>query len=123
MAADVNATGLDHWTPLHFAANEGKQDVLDYLLERPDIEVEVSSAIGRTPLHLAAIRGYSQIARTLIYNFSNKNEKDLEENTPLHYASEFGHHEVIILLIKEAFADPMSKNKLGQGPSDISQNL
>ena len=28
LAADVNARGLDQWTALHFAANEGKVDIV-----------------------------------------------------------------------------------------------
>jgi ankyrin repeat protein len=35
----------------------------------------------------------------------DKNCKDFDENTPLHHASEFGHFECIIFLIKEAGAD------------------
>jgi hypothetical protein len=32
LAADVNARGLDQWTALHFAANEGKSDIIQVLL-------------------------------------------------------------------------------------------
>jgi ankyrin repeat protein len=120
LIADINNKGLDQWTPLHFAANEGKQDIVQYLLLQPDLEVEAASTIGRTPLHLAAIRGHIAIVRSLVMKGSNKNAKDLDENTPLHYASEFGHFEVIIFLVKEAFADAFSKNKFGYSPSDIA---
>ena len=50
----------------------------------------------------------------------DKNSKDFDENTPLHYASEFGHFECIIYLVKEAEADASSKNKFGYSPSDIA---
>jgi ankyrin repeat protein len=63
------------------------------------------------------------IVRALVEKGAKKNSKDFDENTALHYASEFGHFEVIIFLIKEAFADPMSKNKFGYAPSDIAQNI
>jgi ankyrin repeat protein len=63
------------------------------------------------------------IVRTLVSKGASKNAKDFDENTPLHYASEFGHHEVIIFLIKEAAADPSIKNKFGYAPSDIAQNF
>lgn len=77
----------------------------------------------RSPLHLAAIRGHTKIVRLLINNGSDKNAKDFDENTPLHYASEFGHFECIIYLVKEAYADALVKNKFGYGPSDIAQNF
>ncbi len=71
-------------------------------------------------MHLAAIRGHISIVRALIDKRANKNSKDFDENTPLHYASEFGHFEVIIFLIKEAGADASAKNKFGYAPSDIA---
>lgn len=82
------------------------------------------STINRTPLHLAAIRGHTNIVRALI-DCQNKplvdrNVKDFDENTPLHYASEYGHAECIIYLVKEAQADPFLKNKFGYTPSDIA---
>jgi ankyrin repeat protein len=60
------------------------------------------------------------IVRSLINKVANKNVKDFDENTPLHYASEFGHFEVIIFLIKECYADATLKNKFGYAPSDIA---
>lgn len=59
----------------------------------------------RTPLHLAAIRGNTGIVRALINSGADKDVKDFDENTPLHYSSEYGHFECIIYLIKEAYAD------------------
>lgn len=93
------------------------------MLLQPEIDIEAVSTIGRTALHLAAIRGHTQIVRYLVNKAANKNSKDFDENTPLHHASEFGHFEVIIFLIKEAFADATIKNKYGHGPSDIAQNI
>lgn len=54
---------------------------------------------------------------------ANVNARDNDENTPLHYASEFGHFECIIYLIKEAGADALAKNKFNYNPSDIAQNI
>ncbi|MFN9905317.1 MAG: ankyrin repeat domain-containing protein [bacterium] len=82
--------------------------------------VDATSSIGRTALHLACIRGHTPIARDLISKGSNKNIKDFDGNTPLHYASEFGHFEIIIFLIKEADVDASIKNKFGYAPSDIA---
>jgi ankyrin repeat protein len=32
LVADINARGLDSWTALHFAANEGKLEIVNFLL-------------------------------------------------------------------------------------------
>jgi len=67
LVADINVKGLDQWTALHFAANEGKVEVVKELLShRQDIEKEPRSSIMRTPLHLAAIRGHTGIVRLLV---------------------------------------------------------
>lgn len=120
LVADINYKGLDQWTALHFAANEGKLEVVHELLKRKKLDKEAMSTIMRTPLHCAAIRGYLPIVRALISAGAEKNVKDFDENTPLHYASEFGHFECIIYLVKECNADPMVRNKFGYIPSDIA---
>lgn len=89
-------------------------------MSRPEIEKNGMSSINRTPLHLAAIRGNTAIVRALVAHKFDVNAKDVDENTPLHYASEFGHFETIIFLIKEADADLRVKNKYGYSPSDIA---
>jgi len=128
LTADLNHRGLDNWTALHFAANEGHTEVVKELLShKADIEREPISSINRTPLHLAAMRGHTNIVRMIIESKGktevDRNCKDFDMNTPLHYASEYGHFECIIYLVKEALADASIKNKFGYTPSDIAQNM
>ena len=66
LVADVNFKGLDQWTPLHFAANGCKLEVVKELLANPDIEKEPKSSILRTPLHLATIKGDPGVVRYLV---------------------------------------------------------
>lgn len=56
----------------------------------------------------------------LVNHGADVNAKDIDDNTPLHHASEFGHFECIIFLIKEAGCDPLLKNKFDYTPSDIA---
>ena len=104
LIADVNHRGLDQWTALHFAANEGHFEIVKALLTHPDIDREAISSINRTPLHLAAIRGHTNIVRLIIDSptkpQTDRNIRDFDENTPLHYASEYGHSDCIIYLVK-----------------------
>ena len=53
----------------------------------------------RTPLHLAAIKGHSDIGRELVKQGADPNSRDFDESTPLHCASEFGQTNFIIFLL------------------------
>ena len=54
------------------------------------MEFDSPSSNNRTPLHLAAIKGHTQIGRELVKCGADANAKDMDESTPLHCASEFG---------------------------------
>jgi ankyrin repeat protein len=123
LSADINVKGLDQWTALHFASNENRIEVVKELLYYSDVEKDCISSLNRTPLHLATIKGHTAIVRALVNAGADKNLKDSDENTALHYSSSFGHFECIIYLVKEALADVNIKNKFGYAPSDIAQNI
>jgi ankyrin repeat protein len=92
------------------------------LVRQPGVDLEALSTIQRTPLHLAAIKGYMDCVRLLVDKGANPNCRDFDECTPLHCAAEFGCINIIIFLIKESAADASLKNKFGLQPSDIAQN-
>lgn len=50
---------------MHFAAQENKFDVVKYLIEAGAI-LDAKSGIGRTPLHLAALRGNNEALQALV---------------------------------------------------------
>lgn len=85
--ADANARGLDNWTALHFAANNGHSNVVEELLKIPGMDIEPISKSKRTPLHQASMQGNSAIVSQLLEKDINVNCQDDEESTPLHLAS------------------------------------
>ena len=46
-------------TPLHMAAEQSNVDVLKLLLEM-NVDCNIGNSSGRTPLHLAAEKGYEK---------------------------------------------------------------
>mmetsp|Transcript_38738 Transcript_38738/g.28625 ORF Transcript_38738/g.28625 Transcript_38738/m.28625 type:complete len:203 (+) Transcript_38738:13-621(+) len=88
--SSINTRGLDHWTPLHFAVQENRIEVIKELLRHKSINVNLSSSTQRTPLHLAAMKGSTEILRMLVSAGAYKNKKDADGGTALHYASEYG---------------------------------
>lgn len=50
--ADVNATTADQWTPLHLAAQNGRDQNVEALLKM-GAYVNATDSIGQTPLYIA----------------------------------------------------------------------
>jgi ankyrin repeat protein len=67
--------------------------------------------------------GQNEIIKLLIKKGADPNAKDVDMQSPLHFASENGKTETVKYLIQEAKALPFEKNKVGQYPCNISLNL
>ena len=66
--SDVNGPphALRLLSPLHMAAYAGMEKLLTFLLECPNINVNIAKATGLTPLILACKRGHHRIVRILL---------------------------------------------------------
>ncbi|KAF2295542.1 hypothetical protein GH714_033164 [Hevea brasiliensis] len=84
---------------------------------------------GRSPLHLAASRGYEDITLLLIQEGVDINVKDKFGNTPLLEAIKYGHEHVASLLVKEgaglSLDDPGSFlcSIIAKGDSDLLKRI
>ena len=63
-------------------------------------DVNAKDNMGNTPLHLAAIVGYSTIAEALISAGADVNAQDQSKFTPLHFASLSGRLKILEMLLK-----------------------
>ena len=70
--ANITFKGLDDYTALHFAAQEDRYEICQYLIDN-GADLEAKSSIGRTPLHLCSLRGHEKIVRLLINNGADIN--------------------------------------------------
>lgn len=71
---------------------------------------------GETPLHYAAMNGYTASINTLLEAGADVNAKEgFIGNTPLHNAASCGHEEICKSLIR-AGADVTARNKYGETP-------
>jgi len=97
---DVNFKGPDFKTPLYAAVSEGHRDVVDFLL-RSGANPEIRTLCERTPLHIAWLRGHTNILKLLIKVSPELiNSIDSYGNTPSHYASKYGNWETLSYLLK-----------------------
>ena len=112
------------WTPLHFAAEAGQTDIVEYLIAK-GADVNAENIKGETPIQFAADKGHKKVVKLLIEkgaDFSlhlaarlgdiarvkssiedgaDVNTKDIGGDTPLHIAAAKGHEEVVKLLIEK----------------------
>lgn len=123
--ADVVAKdGELGWTPLHWAASGGQEEVAAFLIDK-GAEVDARDERGNTPLVSAAAAGRRAVTELLIAKGADVNAKAADGWTPLHAAAFAGYSglgfgfrenkEVIEILIAKG-ADVNAKNKEDQTP-------
>ncbi|ORZ34859.1 ankyrin repeat-containing domain protein, partial [Catenaria anguillulae PL171] len=64
--ANINKRDKHGWAPLHIAAAKNQRLVVDYLLGRPGIDVNLVNEKGMTPLMVASAKGLTGIVRVLL---------------------------------------------------------
>lgn len=107
-------------TTLHSAVRSNSPECLKILLSQ-GANPDTLDFHGLSPLHIAADRGYLQIAKLLLnapkinINLPTK-EKG---NTALHFSAEAGNIEIVTLLLKKG-ADEAFRNKKGQIPLHLA---
>uniref|UniRef100_A0A8C4PU44 Ankyrin repeat and sterile alpha motif domain containing 1A n=1 Tax=Equus asinus asinus TaxID=83772 RepID=A0A8C4PU44_EQUAS len=118
---NVNCVDSTGYTPLHHAALNGHKDVVEVLL-RNDALTNVADSKGCYPLHLAAWKGDAQIVRLLIHqgpSHTKVNEQNNDNETALHCAAQYGHTEVVKVLLEE-LTDPTMRNNKFETPLDLA---
>lgn len=68
----------------------GETDTVNSLLDQ-GAEINIQDKFGRTPLHIAAERGYTSVANRLLEQGAEVNIQDAWQRIPLHHAAQHGH--------------------------------
>lgn len=112
--ADVDRFWKFNYTPLSVAAEYGHLDVCGLLL-RHGAKVDLVNDMGWTALYIACMCGRLAVARLLIEHGAKVDiQTDYEGYTPLTYAAQNGHGEVIELLLQHG-ASPYITDANGNG--------
>ncbi len=105
-------------TALHVATRNGRESIVDLLIER-GVNVLLKDDRGGTALHFAAANYQTSIAQRLIKtNSLLVNAEDNEGDTPLHVAATNGNSQTVKLLLQNGAI--MKRNKAGQDPLDAA---
>lgn len=99
-------------TLLHCAARHGRRDVLAYLAEACDMDIEAANRDYKRPLHEAASMGHQDCVRYLLGRGAAVDSLKKADWTPLMMASTRKNLEVIQVLVEHG-ANPLLKNKDG----------
>ncbi|KAF8247247.1 ankyrin, partial [Wilcoxina mikolae CBS 423.85] len=91
----------DREAPIHYAAQKGSTTAVIMLLQA-GVNVAVQTGLEQTALHIAAKEGHIKTVRYILENSAqnlNLNTRDYWQKTPLQWAAENGHEEILRLLI------------------------
>ena len=111
--------GRKQSTPLYQAAWHGYTDVVKVLLDG-GAEPDKPNCAGYTPLHVVAFsfsnKGRTDVVKLLLDGGAQPNKENHNNGmTPLSIAAEFGHKEMIQLLLERG-ADPYKTDRWGRTP-------
>lgn len=86
-------------TPMQKAAGEGNEEVMRFLLRRPQVELDTADARGWTALHYAAAAGRAKFIGWLLTRGARPQLRDASGLTALHVACRTGDAPVVKLLL------------------------
>ncbi|XP_060597665.1 ankyrin repeat and SOCS box protein 3-like isoform X2 [Ruditapes philippinarum] len=100
VGADKNFVNQSNQTPLYAAVQNNKKETVKLLLEN-NTDVNLISGLQHlSALHIAAMRGYSDIVDLLVEHKASVHSRDYEGNTPLVLAARNGHYLPMKSLLK-----------------------
>ena len=85
-------------TPLHLACECGEVEIL-HILFLNGADPHLTKLHGISPLHLAAKEGFTDAADVMLQYKVSIDVRDIELQTPLHYAARYNQEEVITFLL------------------------
>lgn len=106
-------------TLLHYAAEQGNVQLVDYLLEKVKIKPNIADHDGQTAMHMAATQHRVAIVKKLHAAGGDVNATDKLGLRPLHIAAIYGHVTLASTLFDKG-ADVFAKTEVTQGYGNLT---
>uniref|UniRef100_A0A670I300 Uncharacterized protein n=1 Tax=Podarcis muralis TaxID=64176 RepID=A0A670I300_PODMU len=120
------AKDMDGCTSMHYAAINGNVEILQALLAAgKNKNIDDKNIWRKTPLHLAAEHGHSDLIHFFLSNGSAINALDNNKDTPLHCACRAGHFNCVSTLVswsQGGKANLQATNSLKKTPLQVAES-
>ncbi|MGB3479432.1 MAG: ankyrin repeat domain-containing protein, partial [bacterium] len=100
---------------IHSAVKNGDMAGIEVLVDNDRGVLNKQDESGKTPLHLAIERDFTDIARYLIEHGANTNLTDKDNESPLHYSASAGNLEIGRLLLEQRTTSLNDSNAVKHG--------
>ena len=120
VGCDVNRQDEAGNTPLQMAFQNGRTDIVQYLVEEKKCGFNVANNKGELPLHLACKHRYSKTIVRLVSVGCDVNRQDEAGNTPLHMACQNGSTDIVQYLVEDRKCDFNVANNKGELPLHLA---
>jgi ankyrin repeat protein len=121
-SANYNVRRTDGLAPLHYAAREGYEGLISFLIGKK-ADVNIKNASGATPLHEAARSGNIRIMQMILSQGADVNAQDAKGNTPAHIGIPVRSHRDALKLFIDRGANPNLRDEHGESPLHIVVTL
>ena len=116
----VNYQDYDGYSALFWTCYEGHIDLVEKLLEQPDINVNVKTRHGGTPLYEACNKGHKEVVAKLLEHPDILVDSGSDYNTPLERAERDGNADIVQMLRSYEFGVDRRKIAESVKNSDIN---
>ena len=102
LSAGGDVGQVDDWgdSPLHDAAGRNHHEVVQIIMDRNSMNVDIQNKNGQTPLHIACSQGATKVVCILLDHGANLDIVDKRRNTPLTIALIKNKPEVVKILTR-----------------------
>ena len=117
----------DGWTPLHYATENNHTELVQYMIDKQEAYPLCRNKHGSMPLHIACACGSIKLVHYLIIEMSKFIPltdvvciQNYDRWTPLHYAAQKNHLEIVRFLVAKHRVDLLCQTDLGSAPLHLA---